>query len=128
MEIKTGNLLSGVCICSCADLVSTPHWSTVNMSTSRVTLLYPSGELLTAAALLALLGVEVAEPVQLALAHQYLQSIGALHRVRADGAQNVDDLPQRLAADLQRGDVLERGALHSQDRAGDRFFIGAVHD
>ena len=54
-------------------------------------------------------GVEVTKPIT--PPGRYLQSIGSLHRVSSDGAEDLNDFPQSLRAYGECVDVLESCAL-----------------
>ena len=45
---------------------------------------------------------------------RYLQSIGSLHRVSSDGAEDLNDLPERVTAHGESVDILQSCALHPE--------------
>ena len=57
-------------------------------------------------------GVEVTKPKT--PPGRYLQSIGSLHRVSSDGAEDLNDFPQSLRTDGEGVDILESCALKYQ--------------
>ena len=62
--------------------------------------------------------MEMTKPIKLVLittVARYLQSIGPLHTVRSDRAQNLNNLLERGAADTQGADVLQGGALKMEN-------------